>query len=192
MVIRKPTILWIDRRPYVELELTEEAAHLIFLMVNAPQNAWKKEHWHPASKENADRIAGTEIAKISRWLNDRVFGKVALRVGPEAKALATSTIERLQKAYDGDGPVKEGGIDIPREQYREIAWSSVRALFERPIVNKKVILGKRLVERLQDLVKHYRGKPIEGNMSLTTHFADLENALDGKPVVTADMAELDE
>ncbi len=188
----KKPIIWIKGRPLMEIELTEEAVHLLHFMVNSPASAWKKELWHPASKENADRIAGDDLAKISRWLNEKVWGKVALRVGPEGKAFAMAAAERLKKAYeDGDGPVKEGGVDIPREQYRQLAWSSVQAIFERPYTRKKHLLGKRLVERVQDLLKHYRGKPTEGNVHLTVNFADLENALEGKPIATADDAEKD-
>lgn|SRR3990167_3612309 len=190
---KKPTFLWIQGKPHVELDLTTEAANLIHHLTVNPGVYWKKEDWHPASKENADRIAGEEISKIAKWIEERVFGKIALRVGPEARALAMATIERLKKAYeDGDGPVKEGGVDIPREQYRQIAWGSVQAVFERPYTRRKVLLGKRLAARLQDLLKHYRGKMTQGTASLTTNFSDLEAALEGKPIPSAEDAEKDD
>lgn len=184
----------------MELQLSENAVVLIHFLTEAPHKAWKKEHWHPASKENADRIAGEEISKIARWLNEKVWGAITLRSSPEAKELALEAIRKLKLAYEGEGPVKDPSLkapdgavmELPRDQYRDVAWATVQSLFERPYKPKKVLLGKRLVARLQDLVKHYRGKPIECNYTLTPHFSDLENALDGKLLPTSDDAEKDD
>lgn len=185
--------IWRERRSEMEIELTRESIDLIFLLTNSPGKAWKKEHWHPASKENADAVASRDVTSIARWLDERVLGKFAPKDTPEAKTAALLLCDRLKIIYDGgEGPIKDGDQQIPREQYREAIWAGIRNIFEREYKTGKHKIKKKYIERLQDLVKHYRGKPVEGSVTLTMQFADLDAALDGKPLPSASDVEGDD
>lgn len=162
---------WLERkreaRREMEIELTKDSIELLFIFCKNPDTQFEKKDQYAVK----DSVATRDIAALGKFVNDKLFSPLLPADSDDARKL----LDAIKDAITKD--------DVPEDAQRAL-WSQTSRIFIREALAGKYKLKQKYIERLQSMSKHYSDKT--SRSLLAAHFADLDAALDGKPLAKAE------